>query len=227
MNKDCCSKCQAKETKKKYSKKNEEESGEKDVKEKQKAAENEKPKTDSSGEKGSQETSDQKDKKKKDILTWQHSSMKKEKVEGKNLSSEKTHVNPPSYTANSMMHHGCGPNPSHLWPMSAAPRGYYPPYPTAPPFAPPGPMLPLCGPPFSHPGPMLPLCGPYGGAGGPIQSYSMPRARVHISPYPVMAAAAPFPYWQARPYMQRNPMRQYTTYAENYTHADNYGYCFI
>lgn len=181
------------------------------MKQKQKVPENENPKTDSNEEKGSNETSYQKDKKKKkSILTWQHSSTKKEKDGGKNLLSEKNDVNPHCYTAKSMMYHG-GHNPSNRWPISAAPRGCYPP--------------------FS----MAPMYGPYGCGGGPIQPYqSMPRATmfdtVHISPYPPMAAAspyppmaaaAPFPYWQTRPYMDTNPMKRYTSY------ADNYSYCFI
>ncbi|EOA39128.1 hypothetical protein CARUB_v10012047mg [Capsella rubella] len=207
MNNDCCSKCQDKATKKKNSKKIEEEDDEKDVKQKPKAAENEDPKTDSKEEKGSHETSDHKDKKKKGILTWQHSSTKKEKDGGKNLLSEKVGVNLSCNTAKSMMHHG-GPNPSNLWPISAAPRGRYPQFPMTPPF------------------PMAPMYGPYGGVGGLMQPYQyMPHATmfngVHISPYPPMAAAAPFPYWQTRPYMDTNPMKRYTTY------ADNYSYCFI
>ncbi|CAL9213551.1 unnamed protein product [Arabidopsis halleri] len=213
MNDGCCSKCQVKAIKKKNSKKTEEESGEEGVKQKQKVSENENPKKDSNEEKGSHEKTDQKDKKKKSILTWQHSSTKKEKDVGKkkDLVSEKNDVNPPCYTAKSMMYHG-GPNPLNRWPISAAPRSHYPP--------------------FS----MGAMYGPYGGCGpcgGPIYPYqSMPRATmfngVHISPYPPMAAAyppmaaaGPFPYWQTRPYMDTNPMKRYTSY------ADNYSYCFI
>lgn len=168
------------------------------MKQKQKVSENEKPKTDSNEEKGSQGTSDQKDKKKKNILTWRHTSTKKEKGHGKNLLSETKGVNPPCYTARPMMYQG-GPNP-YRWPISAAPRGRYPA--------------------FSMP----PMYGPYGG-GGPMQPYqSMSRATmfdgVHMSPYPPMAPFLP-PYWQTRPFTDTNPMTCYTSY------ADNYSYCFI
>lgn len=251
MNDGCCSKCQVKATKKKKSKKNEgelfnlfedflllssqilkflplwctDEPDEEDVKQKQKVSKNENPKKDSNGEKGS----DEKDKKNKNVLRWpQDSSTKKEKGDGKNLSSEenggknlpseKNGVNPPPpcYTAQPMMYHG-GHNPLHRWPISAASRSHYPP--------------------FS----MGAMHGPYGGCGpcgGPIDPYqSMPRPRmfdgVHISQYPpmaaaypYMAAAGPFPYWQTRPYMDANPMKRYTTYAENYSYFYSWVYVF-
>ncbi|KAL1216529.1 hypothetical protein V5N11_030171 [Cardamine amara subsp. amara] len=182
MNSGCCLNCQAQATKKKIKEKSDED----DMKQEQKVSENENPKTDSNDKK-----------KNKNIVTWQHSSTKKEKSPSKNLLSEKKDVSPPCSTASSMMCHG-GPNPSSRWPISAFPRAPYPAF------------------------PMAPMYGPYGGS-CPIQPYhSMPRATMfngpHISPYPPMGAAAPFPYRRARPYMDSNPMERYTNYADNYSY---------
>ncbi|VVA89817.1 unnamed protein product [Arabis nemorensis] len=182
---------------------NNDESDKEDEKQKLKASENENPKTESKEEKGSHGTSEQKDKK-KNILTWQHTSTKKEKGNGnKNLLSEKN-----GFTARPMMYHG-GSNPSHLWPISAGPRGRYPPFSRPPMYGPYGGRGPMCG------------------GGRPIQPYQyqfMARPLMfngHMSPYPPMAPPFFPPYWQIRPFTDANPMTQYTSY------ADNYSFCFI
>ncbi|ESQ36599.1 hypothetical protein EUTSA_v10009886mg [Eutrema salsugineum] len=200
MNNGCCSKCQAKSKKMKKSKKLKEESDEEDVEQKQKLPENENPETDSNEEKESHGTSDQKDKKEKNIVTWRHTSTKKEKGHGKNLSSPNNNgVKPPCYTARSMMYHG-GPNPSNRWRISVPPRGCYRPY---------------------GGGPFQPFQSG-GGGGGPFQPYqSMAPATMyngaHISPYPPMAAPVFPPNWQTRPFMDTNPMTRYTSYLDNYS----------